>query len=186
MNKKYSGTWFRDCVQIIILFILLYILCSFTMTNSNKIDNIITWRKLSYKDFTIIQDLGGIKVAESNTGISYELIKDGKSIATAIFEKDKSYISAKLVPSKIDYIISHEQIHFDITELITRRLNLKFKDIKDIQVADKLFNQSLNELETMQVLYDYETNHSENHETQNKWILQIKELLKKSNKQNSN
>ena len=177
MMKNYQATWLRDCVQMMIVFVLLYLLCSFTTVNEGN-TNEITWRKLSYKDFTIKQSLDGIKVAESNTGISYELVKGGRFQATAIFEKDRSFISAKLVSSKIDWIISHEQGHFDIAEIVTRRLNLRLNGVKDDRVADKLFTQALAELDAMQALYDDETDHSEDHEAQNEWTLRFRGLLR--------
>ncbi len=175
MKKNYKSTWFKDSVQLMIVFILLYLLCSFTVVNKTNTE--ITWRTLGYNDFTIVDNLDGVKVAESNTGISYELIKGDRFYAKAIFEKNKSYISAKLASNKIDYIITHEQGHFDIAEYVTRKLNLRLNGIKDNQVADKLFNQAIVELETMQVLYDYETDHSEDHDAQKQWILRIRGLL---------
>ena len=71
------------------------------------------------------------------------------------------------------HILRHEQIHFDITELFTRKFR---QQISELRASPKIKNQ-LNSLyeaiskasSKMQNLYDEETNHSINKVQQKKW-----------------
>ncbi len=93
------------------------------------------------------------------------------------------------------HILRHEQIHFDITELFTRKFR---QQISELRASPKIKNQ-LNSLyeaiskasSKMQNLYDEETNHSINKVQQKKWddsSLQSSELSKllKLNKKDKN
>lgn len=172
--KRYKATWLRDCLQLgAIMFVLYLLLSSFTTIKDN---NEIEYRQLNYNDFVVIPKFNDIRVAESNTGISYELIGN-RFVAKAVFEKDKSFIAKNLASNKIAYILRHEQGHFDITEYITRKLNARLSGIKDYQVAEKLFDQAIIELENMQSRYDKETDHSENVSSQEEWTTRIRGLL---------
>jgi len=81
-----------------------------------------------------------------------------------------------------DLILSHEQLHFDISELYAR----KFRDIlrkkrftKNIKAeVREIYKQVLKELAMFQDRYDEETNYSRNSEKQLLWNKKVADALK--------
>lgn len=77
-----------------------------------------------------------------------------------------------------DYDLQHEQRHFDITELFARYIR---KDIIEKRLNEKeisvLLKQKNIECDKFQKLYDEETDHSLNYESQEKWNQKIDSLL---------
>ncbi len=84
---------------------------------------------------------------------------------------------------KDDYILSHEQGHFDISELFARKLCSKLRDYsfnpstyqKDL---DRIYNSVMKERQEMQDQYDRETNHSIDRTAQAAWKKKIAGLLR--------
>ena len=67
------------------------------------------------------------------------------------------------------FILGHEQLHFDISELFARKMrgrlrNTTFSENVKQEVRD-IYQETLKELEAMQDRYDWETNFSRNRET---------------------
>ena len=85
-----------------------------------------------------------------------------------------------------DYILKHEQIHFDITEYHSRLLRKKLKTHKFKSFADvepdvmRIFNEASEAANIMQVKYDKDTNHSIDRKKQAKWNAKVKKLLSKT------
>ncbi|MFT4600694.1 MAG: hypothetical protein ACI857_000870 [Arenicella sp.] len=85
-----------------------------------------------------------------------------------------------------DYILNHEQVHFDITEYHTRLLRKRLKAHKFKNFASvepdimRIFNEASSAANAMQVKYDDETDHSINRKKQAKWNKKIKKLLSKT------
>jgi len=76
----------------------------------------------------------------------------------------------------------HEQGHFDIAELFARKLRKAFAEYKfNAQTVgkdiDKLFILNKQERTERDVLYDKETNHSQNKQQQVLWNKKIKSEL---------
>lgn len=93
------------------------------------------------------------------------------------FSKTRSWGS-----TKTDYILSHEQGHFDIAEVYARKLNKKLseysfnkktyrKDLKEI------YDEVTGEKEETQNEYDRETRHSINKQRQAEWLRKIAAML---------
>ncbi|HYC30265.1 MAG TPA: hypothetical protein VEB42_15630, partial [Chitinophagaceae bacterium] len=86
-------------------------------------DEMLPWRaerKLVWDDFLSAPQKQGDAVASTSTtlGISYQLKDRTLSYSiTCHFAKRKSWGSLKT-----DYILAHEQAHFDITEIHARKL----------------------------------------------------------------
>ena len=148
----------------------------------------ITWRekRLTWDDFRGEPPLSDRVAATTASGISYQFSTSGtRSSYKVDFE-----ISTHFYPNKSWYkpelcdevILSHEQLHFDISELFARKLrkvlseatftheNVKRK-IKD------LYNRNNEELSDFQHRYDSETNFSRNREQQLIWNKQITDAL---------
>jgi hypothetical protein len=149
-------------------------------------EEVIPWkyeRVLTWDDFQCEPKTGTDVVATTSTtlGISYQL-KDGELVysITCNFSKLKSWGSLRT-----DYILAHEQAHFDITELIARKLH---QDLKNYKVDRKSFRQDITriyeaavkEKETMQETYDRETNHSRDKVKQYEWLDHIDKLLEET------
>ena len=83
---------------------------------------------------------------------------------------------------KTDYILQHEQGHFDITELFARKLakelkEYKFNPRKYQDDVSKIYKKLMDEKEEYQNKYDKETDFSRNKEQQAEWLEKIKDEL---------
>jgi len=83
---------------------------------------------------------------------------------------------------KTDYILQHEQGHFDITELFARKLakelkEYKFDPRKYQDDVSKIYKKLMDEKEEYQTKYDKETDFSRNKEQQAGWLEKIKDEL---------
>lgn len=149
----------------------------------NNEEEMIPWRnqrKLSWDDFLSSPQKQGEAVASTSTslGISYQ-VKNGELTyaITCNFSRKKSWGLLKT-----EYILAHEQAHFDITEIHARKLYEElyhyefnpdtFK--KDIAV---IYERIVDEKEAMQHAYDKETDHSRRKKLQSDWLDKINTLL---------
>ena len=146
-------------------------------------EDFIKWdesRKLTWDDFKAAPLKMGSTAAMTTThlGFSYN-VSNGK-ITFKIdcqFEKNKSW---GLV--KNDWILKHEQGHFDITEIFARKLH---KELLDYKFSRRTFRQDVNDIydrivkekENFQFAYDGLTDHSRNKTVQKEWLEKIQELL---------
>lgn len=111
----------------------------------------------------------GIAYNVSNNQLHYEI--------TCGFSKAKSWGLLKT-----EYILAHEQGHFDITEIFARKL---YKELRDYKFRKRNFRQDVNEIydrvvkekENFQFAYDSLTDHSRNRSIQKEWLEKIQELL---------
>lgn len=164
--------------------IFLLILLHFSiLLFSQKEEDFIIWNennKLSWEDFKAPpQKLGEVAaLTATHLGFSYN-VKNGKITYTVEckFEKYKSW---GLV--KNDWILSHEQGHFDIAEIFSRKL---YKAVSDYRFnktnfqsdLDKIYKNIVAEKDQYQQLYDFETNYSRTRLQQEEWLKKIKNDL---------
>ena len=84
-------------------------------------------------------------------------------------------------PEQSGYILQHEQLHFDITELYARlfrkRLSENVKTARDIQKINTIGKVIMRDWDMEQHAYDRETDHSMNEEKQAEWAFHVKERL---------
>ncbi len=145
--------------------------------------NMIPWtlnKRLAWDDFMCEPKRGTDAVASTSTslGIAYQL-GDGelKYRITCNFNKEKSWGLLKT-----DYILAHEQAHFDITEIFARKLNEALQNYsfnkrtfkKDIS---QIYQSIVDQKESFQKQYDGETDHSRNRKMQYDWLEKIETLL---------
>ena len=149
-------------------------------------DDHIKWqedRKLTWDDFKAAPLKIGNTAAMTTThlGFSYN-ITNGK-ITYRIecrFEKKKSW---GLV--KNEWVLKHEQGHFDVAEIFARRLN---KSISEYQFNKNSFQKDLDaiyksvvaEKEKYQQQYDDETDYSRIKQKQEEWLKKIEGELKQT------
>jgi predicted secreted Zn-dependent protease len=79
---------------------------------------------------------------------------------------------------KTDYILAHEQGHFDITEVYARKLNealseYKFNPESFKQDISDIYQKIVDEKEAAQEAYDDETDHSRHRKIQLEWLDKI-------------
>jgi hypothetical protein len=139
-----------------------------------------TDKRLVWDDFLCEPKMGTDAVASTSTslGIAYQLT-DGelKYHITCYFNKEKSWGLLKT-----DYILAHEQAHFDITEIFARRLN---EALQNYKFNKKTFKRDISEIyqsivsqkEEYQKAYDAQTDHSRNRKVQYDWLERIENLL---------
>jgi hypothetical protein len=149
-------------------------------------DEYIPWlldRKLSWEDFYAEPRKNSEAVASTSTslGISYQL-EEGNLVyhISCNFAKQKSWGLLKT-----DYILSHEQGHFDITEIAARRLSGALSQYvfnadtykKDI---NEIYNIIVKDKEQMQADYDHISDHSRNRRLQHEWKEKIRLMLEET------
>ncbi|MFC4721127.1 hypothetical protein ACFO5O_02255 [Geojedonia litorea] len=151
----------------------------------------MSWRddiKLSWNDFRgpAKNQSGAVAVTASGITFGYSVqrtdskIIDFSANVEAHFYPDKSWVKKELAN---DYILAHEQLHFDITELHVRKFR---KRISEVKISEQL-NTTLNrlhaqinkELAEMQNQYDKESNNSIDKIAQAKWMVFVAEELRK-------
>lgn len=146
-------------------------------------DEIIPWttqRRLAWDDFLCAPQKQGDAVASTSTslGISYQVRNGVLSYnITCNFSKKKSWGLLKT-----DYILAHEQGHFDITELYARKL---YQALSNYQLNPETFKKDIadiygrivQEKEAMQEAYDSETDHSRRKRIQYEWFDKIDAMM---------
>ena len=88
-----------------------------------------------------------------------------------------------------DFVLQHEQVHFDISELYARKMRFRlertsFSENVKQEIRD-IYQEILKELADFQDQYDWETNFSRNREAQLEWNARIAEALKSTGKSNT-
>ena len=137
-------------------------------------------RKLAYADFKGAIPAVTPWAATTNSKIffSYETIngKISKLNVYASFDTNRSWMKKKLPE-----VLSHEQLHFDITEYYARRFYeevMKMQDEKDPKEKLNALFQKINfECDQMQQKYDDETQHGTVADAQTNWKKKVNDLI---------
>ena len=95
-----------------------------------------------------------------------------------VFSRSLSWVS-----DTTESLLSHEQLHFDISEIYARRArksvdSLRKLGIKDLSIYKKKVNHVLRKVNSYQLLYDQETAHGVIEFRQDIWANKILEELK--------
>lgn len=86
---------------------------------------------------------------------------------------------------KTDYILAHEQGHFDITEIFARKLNEALQNYQFNRKSLKrdigqIYQSIVRQKEEYQKAYDAETDHSRKRKLQYDWLEKIEDLLEET------
>lgn len=140
-------------------------------------------RKLIWADFKGKQDKLNPAVA-----LTYSDIKIGASFINGnvsvtvnnLFDAKLSWTKNKTSTA----LLAHEQVHFDITEIYTRKIRIKLNAIASEEtIKNGTLNKEstilLNEWKSFQKKYDDETNHGIIMVKQKEWEEKVTMLLKK-------
>jgi hypothetical protein len=121
-------------------------------------------------------------ITSTALGIEYH-VKDNvlNYKITCLFSKTKSWGRYKS-----DYILSHEQGHFDITEIYARKLakaidEYEFNPRTFRADLDNIYHRVMREKEEYQELYDHGTDYSRDKNMQAEWLKRIAKELEDLN-----
>ena len=169
--------------KLIAAFIVLPALFSFSTQNDG---NNIPWsasRKLTWPDFKSRPDNNSTNAALTSSKIifnyGYGSEKGFTFTISCMFDKNSSWGRIKT-----DYILSHEQGHFDIAEIYARKINKALKNYSfNVNTSPKeipvLYQQLMKEEGALQNQYDSETNFSRDKPQQAAWLEKIQHELDK-------
>lgn len=146
-------------------------------------EELIEWspsRKLTWDDYKASPQAGSGAAAATTTYLNFEYhIRNNefKFTISCKFSRTRSWGL-----HKTDYILAHEQGHFDIAEVYARKL---YKAVSQYRFNKNTFKDDLNriyatittEKEEAQNTYDRETNHSINKQKQEEWLKKISDDL---------
>lgn len=145
---------------------------------------------LTWDDFKGKSDENSDFKANTNTGIIYSWgLRKANGIVSLNYEVHNNFypqLSWVNPGSKIEHLLKHEQLHFDISELHSRKLRKKLAeidpkklDINAKQLLNNLYSEIDKERSAMQQSFDRESQHSLNKEQEAKWQKFVKEELRK-------
>ncbi|WP_375239004.1 DUF922 domain-containing protein [Aurantibacter sp.] len=149
-------------------------------------DTELVWQKeraLVWGDFQAkpIKNSPAAAVTASGLTFSYSLSKQKNQIigfetmVISHFYPEHSWCKKDEIT---DHILSHEQFHFNITELHARLLRKEFSTLKvNPKIAKEItdLHKKVNkDLDAMQNAYDSQTDYSRNHDQQLKWEEKIR------------
>ena len=171
-----------------VIFLFLFIIGTENAVAQSK--DTIYWnanRKLKWEDFKGRADKTTNLLAMTQAGIGYSIACHGGILDLKIFcyfNVNKSWTKEKI---DAEELLRHEQIHFDITELYTRKLRKRISELtdpcgKNIKELDKIYGSNFKECANMQDDYDRESEHSLNDEQQKLWEEKVAGELKELEK----
>lgn len=172
--------------NFILYFTVLFAAAPVTLFSQNDKEELLTWnpnRRLTWADYKAKPNPESDAAASTTTilGIDYNITSTSFSFKIeSQFSKTRSWGL-----HKTEYILSHEQGHFDIAEVFARKLNQKmsgYKFNKKTYQKDlrKIYEEVTDEKEEVQNEYDRETRHSINKEKQAEWLKKIAKMLEES------
>ena len=151
---------------------------------------VIDWQsglKLKQADFkAIIMNGHKSAVATTASAFGYSITDYDGEISGSIYVRfycNESWWNPDFIKyESIDYVLAHEQLHFDICELFGRKL---YKEIMSLRNSGRLNEKTINRLHSKlekqysnyQNKYDKDTEHSINKAEQRKWNKQVREEL---------
>ena len=170
-----------------IVFILFFMSMQCTVAQDTE----LPWnagKKLTWNDFKANPDRSHPYAAITYSGMSYGFSADVvngevyvKYNVNCFFVANKSWVKRRYLGDA--ELLKHEQLHFDITELFTRKFRKELsvmnftENVKsEIKVVYKRLTR---EKVSLQEQYDSETDHSKNKRVQKTWQLKVESELQK-------
>ena len=160
MFNKNSQSMGKGFAVIGMLILVLFISANSLPTNA------IPWksdRKLTWNDFkTLVKAPHNGALTASVITYEYQCVNNYISFkVNSWFIPDDSWVKSTM---KTDYILAHEQLHFDITELhariLRKRLSEEVKTCRDAAKSEKIYRETVLQLDKMQDEYDKNTSNS--------------------------
>lgn len=153
------------------------------LLNAQTSNSYLPWsseRKLKWSDFKSIPPKKTESAAVTNThlGFSYKFVNS--SISHTIECRFNKYNSWGRIQN--DWILQHEQAHFDIAEIFARQLHkaileYTFNKITFQEDLNAIYERIAAEEGSFQLQYDEETENSRNKPKQEEWLKKIEQRL---------
>lgn len=180
----------KASIYFLLFFLPVFGLRSNQSVKEDRDKSLVYWddRDLEWKDFKGKTPKNSEFVALTHSAIKLTFGGEGTMLTfyiETVFHPESSWKTKNIS----NYILKHEQGHFDITEYHSRLLRkevseLKFRKQENIgKDVEKLFRKHHEEAEKMQEAYDEDTNHSIDKDKQAEWDLKIAELLEETKEQ---
>ncbi len=146
-------------------------------------EDALTWssgRKLNWSDYKASPNPKSDAAATTSTSLSIDYHISAEHFSYTIkswFSRSRSWGR-----DKTDYILSHEQGHFDIAEVYARKLHQRmsayqFNKRTYQKELNSIYNEVADEKAAVQQQYDRETRHSIDKEKQAEWLKKISKML---------
>lgn len=138
-------------------------------------------QKLTWNDFKGNPVKTSRNEAMTDSGMTIGLECDGSNTKVEVksfFNPTKSWTKDK----ESAWLLAHEQLHFDITELFVRKLRQRLArfgtDCQELnRHIEAFYNENYREFVAYQERYDRETKHSTDEEAQKRWQLKVAQEL---------
>ena len=153
---------------------------SYTKVNKKKIHiNYDPSKNLTWQDYAIFYG-SRREAALTATEISYNInyTEDAMNInVTCVFDKSRSNVVSYY---RNDYILNHEQKHFDISFIYAMKFidELKRQSTLTYEIINEIYSKIFDEWTAFQNKYDEETKNSVSKEMQLIWDQKINQQLK--------
>lgn len=145
-------------------------------------------RDLKWLDFQGKVDIGStsfsLATAASKIDVLIRRVYQGDTLKFLVLNRfDKLVSWVKQPYDTSSYLLKHEQLHFDISELYARKIRRSLADIQsNCQLLENFdfkneVNKILDECDLRDEKYDFETHHGVLKEEQARWSRQIKNEL---------
>ncbi|MDC7993992.1 DUF922 domain-containing protein [Altibacter sp. HG106] len=170
-------------------FLLPALLLFFSFPNDTEVER-VPWSEantLTWDDFQGVPESLGTYVASTNSGISFSY---SFVMSEGVLEVDYTVRSnfypqlSWYIPERVnDYILKHEQTHFDISELFARKLRKRLSEAtftgNPKAQIEAIYKGIEAERREMQEQFDEESDHSKIVEGEEKWEYFIREELRR-------
>lgn len=165
--------------------LILIALFALPLLSKAQDDEFVEWspaKRLTWDDYLAKPSSSSDAAAITSTALGLEYHVRNNALTykiTCKFSKTRSWGKYKT-----DYILEHEQGHFDITEIFARKLEnalreYDFNPKKFKSDLDQIYREIMEKKEELQNQYDVETDYSRNKEKQAEWLKKIqRELLR--------
>jgi len=169
-------------IIVVLLFAMPLLAISQYNENIEDDDEFIEWtpQRLTWSDYKAKPSASSDAAAITSTALGMEYHVRSNTLTfkiTCRFSKKRSWGR-----HKTEYILLHEQGHFDITEIFARKLAkelraYKFNSKKFQDDLNKIYTKVMEDKEKFQNQYDDETDYSRNKIMQAEWLKIIQKEL---------
>lgn len=138
--------------------------------------------RLQLDDFQGTPEKNSGHAAITATSLNYYFVYHGNSVSIstiAVFYKKESWLNKEMVDD-YNYVLKHEQGHFDIAEVYARRLQVALNNYIATNAKgdmQNIYDEIVTEQKAMQQRYDKETRNSTNARKQREWNKRIYAML---------